>query len=96
MNFNWGEIHANSVVLVTACEYRPDGPTHQDGTAQRFCGDANIAVYDIAPHGSPSDPNEGVTFVVDIMWDNPLPICTDITVFDQPPVEVQYQEGAPH
>jgi len=30
-----------------------------------------------------------VTFVVKVDWGSPLPIVTDITVLDNPPIEVQ-------
>jgi hypothetical protein len=45
-------------------------------------------VQNIAPHGPPFDPNHGVTFVVNVDWPNPLTIVTDITLLDNPPVEV--------
>lgn len=91
LNFNWDAIQANSVVLVTASEYmagRP-GEVFQDQDNQRFIGAANITVANIAPHGPPWDPNQGVTFVVNVDWDEPLHIVTDITVLDDLPEIVQ-------
>ena len=49
-------------------------------------GAANITVMNISPHSTPEDPNNGVTFVVNVDWKEPLPIVTDITVFDETPV----------
>jgi len=93
MNFNWPPINANSVVLVTASEYDPAAPPDSDGSARRFVGAANIRVNNISPHGSPSDPNNGVTFDLEVDWATPLNVCTDITVLDNAP-QVFYVEGA--
>jgi hypothetical protein len=95
LNFNWGAINKESVVIVTASEYHGKGqPLFQGESDPRFVGAAAVRVDDIAPHGPPSDPNEGVTFAVTVDWPDPLPIVTDITVLDNPPVEVQYAAGA--
>jgi hypothetical protein len=96
LNVNWSAISANSVVLITASEYAPNGPEDSDGSAQRWCGDANIRVANVTPHGPPSDANRGVTFVVEIDWADPLPIVTDITLLDAPPIDVEYVGNAPH
>jgi hypothetical protein len=40
-------------------------------------------------HGPPFDPNHGVTFLVNIDW-QALTIVTDITVLDNPPIEVDH------
>jgi hypothetical protein len=34
-----------------------------------------------------------VTFVVDVDWGSPLHVVTDITVLDQPPVDIEVQRG---
>lgn len=81
MNFNWDAIEIDSVVLVSASEY--------DGRKARFVGDASIKVSNIAPHGPPWDSNKGVTFIVEVDWQSPLDVVTDITVLDAKPVEVQ-------
>lgn len=88
LNFNWDAIDNDSVVLVQASEYTPDGndPTH----SPRFVGAANITVANVAPHGPPYDVNHGVTFVVNVDWGAPLHIVTDITVLDAP-VDIEYQ-----
>ena len=85
LNFNWGAINHDSVVLITAAEYVVSTPPTNE---HRFIGAASITVENIAPHGPPFDPNHGVTFVVNIDWPNPLTIVTDITVLDHAPIEV--------
>jgi hypothetical protein len=85
LNFNWPAINHDSVVLVTAAEYQVAQPISNE---HRFVGAASITVENIAPHGPPFDPNHGVTFVVNIDWKSPLTIATDITLLDQPPIEV--------
>ena len=92
-NFNWPPINANSVVLVTASEYDPAAVPDADGSARRFVGAANIRVNNIAPHGPPSDPNQGVTFMLEVDFNRALNVCTDITVLDNAP-QVFYDEGA--
>jgi hypothetical protein len=89
LNFNWGEINSDSVVLVTASEYVPQ-PNSPPGTPlRRFVGDATIRVDDIAPHGPPFDNNHGVTFVVVVDFPNPVFVATDITLLDQTPFATQ-------
>src|SRR5262245_49107203 len=89
LNFNWGAIGSDSVVVVTASEYvhQDDHPPAAD--LQRFVGDATIRVDDIVPHGPPFDANQGVSFVVIVDFPQPLFIVTDITVFDDKPVDTQ-------
>jgi len=96
LNFNWGAIGRTSAVLVTVAEWHLDARGVQAGDRDytRFVGDATIRVANIAPHGPPSDPNNGVTFVVEVDYDEPLPIVTDITVLDESPVEVIHLENA--
>jgi hypothetical protein len=89
LNYNWPAIDQDSVVLVSVSEY--------DARHVRFIGAASITVDNIAPHGPPYDNNHGVTFVVSVDWDTPLPIVTDITVLDAKPIEVQtYQPPTPN
>ena len=80
LNFNWGAINHNSVVLVSAAEYNVDAAS--PATSPRFVGAANITVSNVCPHSPPYDPNHGVTFVVTVDWPQPLNIVTDITVLD--------------
>jgi hypothetical protein len=81
LNYNWPAIDQDSVVMVTASEYNP--------AHVRFIGAASITVANIAPHGPPYDPNHGVTFVVNVDFGSPLNLVTDITVFDNKPIETQ-------
>ena len=87
LNYNWPIINQDSVVIITAAEYTKQNPPSDD---YRFIGDANITVSNIAPHGPPYDPNHGVTFIVNIEWNGPVNVVTDITVLDNPPVEVDF------
>lgn len=87
LNFNWGAINHDSVVLISAAEYVTAVPSSNE---HRFIGAASITVENIAPHGPPFDPNHGVTFVVNVDWGAPLPIVTDITVLDSAPIEVDF------
>jgi hypothetical protein len=89
INVNWDLIDSDSVVVVTASEYVSVANPPPDANLQRFVGDATITVEDIAPHGPPFDANHGVSFVVNVTFPDPLFIVTDITVFDDKPVETQ-------
>jgi hypothetical protein len=91
LNFNWDAINHDSVVLITASEYKPNPP--DPAHSPRFVGAANIGVENISPHSPPFDPNHGVTVVVDVDWGSPLHVVTDITVLDQPPVDIEVQSG---
>jgi hypothetical protein len=90
LNFNWDAIDHDSVVLVSASEYRPNDadPKH----SPRFVGDATITVDNISPHGPPFDPNHGVTFVITVDWDSPLEVVTDIIVLDVKPIDKGWGE----
>ncbi|WP_211767095.1 hypothetical protein [Kutzneria sp. CA-103260] len=46
LNFNWGAINHDSVVLVTASEYAVTTPASDE---HRFIGAASITVENIAP-----------------------------------------------
>ena len=96
LNFNWDAIDSDSIVHVSASEYRAKGqPLFIGESEPRIVGAANVHVDNVSPHGpDEGDPNHGVTFVVNVDWDDPLPIVTDITVFGEKPIEVQYGEGA--
>jgi hypothetical protein len=87
LNLNWPIIDHDSVVLITASEYVETTPPSDE---HRFLGEAQITVENICPHGPPFDPNgnHGVEFYVNVTWDAPLNIVTDITVLDNKPVQV--------
>jgi hypothetical protein len=89
LNFNWDAIESDSVVLVTASEYVRLANPPPGTNMQRFVGDATIRVDDIAPHGPPFDTNRGVSFAVIVDFPKPLFIVTDITLFNDKPVETQ-------
>jgi hypothetical protein len=90
VNLNWDAISADSVVMVSASEYTANSQQLPDGSDQRFIGAADITVSNVTPHGPPFDPNHGVTFVVEVAWNSPLTICTDIAVIENAPDAVVY------
>ncbi|QEU90887.1 hypothetical protein [Streptomyces kanamyceticus] len=61
-------INANSTVVITASEV--------DGNGNRFVGSAPFQVDNIAPG------NGVVWFKINIGWGSPLPMRTDVTVFN--------------
>jgi hypothetical protein len=87
LNFNWDAIQPGSVVHVTACESAPR-PSHDPIFADEpmptdwVTGGANVTVHGVSPHKNP----DGVGFILTVDWDSPLPIVTDITVFDRPEI----------
>jgi hypothetical protein len=80
VNFNWPPIDAKSVVTISVSE----GDAHFGGFGDtldhisRRRGAAVMGIRNITPH------NGGVEFYVEIGWDSPLNIVTDITVHDPP------------
>ena len=90
VNLNWDAVNADSVVVVSASEYNPNSQQLPDGSDQRFVGAADVTVANVTPHGPPFDSNHGVTFVVEVGWDAPLTICTDIAVISNAPDQVIY------
>jgi hypothetical protein len=90
VNVNWDAISADSVVMVSASEYNSNSQMLPDGSDQRFVGAADVTVANVTPHGPPFDPNHGVTFVVEVGWNSPLTICTDIALISNAPDAVVY------
>jgi hypothetical protein len=90
VNLNWPAVSADSVVMVSASEYSSTSQKLPDGSHQRFVGAASVTVSNVTPHGPPFDPNHGVTFVVDVAWNAPLTICTDIALVNNAPESVVY------
>ncbi len=80
MNVNTPAVNDSSVVVVTASETRVVGnnPHH------RFMGDADVWVSNIAPHGPPFDPNNGVEWILHIDWPSDLDVLVDVTGLDSP------------
>jgi hypothetical protein len=87
-NFNWdGVITKESVVHISACEYDVN-ELNLFGVEgmHRSRGDAAISVKNVRPHGpNPGDTiTGGVEFFLEVDWDSPLLVATDISVFDDP------------
>jgi hypothetical protein len=83
-NFNWGGvINENSVIHIAASE----GDVNEGilsgalDAIGRTRGDATIYVKNIRPHPDQGGGG-GVEFYLQIDWNGPLNIVTDITVFD--------------
>ena len=87
LNFNWAAINADSVVVVAASEYARNAA--QADQSPRFIGEAPIRVSNVRPHGPPGDANNGVTFVVNVDWDEPLDVVTDIVIMGQAPSVIE-------
>lgn len=69
LNLNWGDIHCNSLVFVSASEF---GGGQQCG----FIGAARYTVHNIAPH-------EGqVSVRLNIEWDSPIRVHLDYLVIN--------------
>lgn len=64
----WNVIGVNSTVVITASEI--------DGNGNRFVGAASFQVSSIAPAAGV------VTFKINIDWSSPLPMRTDVVVFN--------------
>jgi hypothetical protein len=75
-----------SVVIVTASE-GDEGITSE--SPQRFVGLAPIGVDNIAPF------NGGVVFRIYVLWDEALPIWTDIFIADELPQGFIRADGIP-
>jgi hypothetical protein len=97
VNFNLpGIINYRSVVVVTAAEYNPlvvdlripvpgqTLPVAELDDRHRFIGAADIWVSNISPHGPNGPDPGGVSFVVHVNHPSPLPVVTDIILFDPP------------
>ncbi|MFJ7913160.1 hypothetical protein [Kitasatospora sp. NPDC096204] len=68
LQISWNVIGINSTVVITASEI--------DANGNRFVGAAPFQVSSIAPG------NGVVTFKINIGWNSPLPMRTDILVFN--------------
>ncbi|GAA0709841.1 hypothetical protein [Dokdonella soli] len=83
-NFNWGGvIDQNSVIHIAASEGVVDtgslfGPL---AAISRTRGDAPIYVKNVRPHGDDGGGG-GVEFYLQVDWNSPLNVVTDITVVD--------------
>ncbi|MBS0422524.1 MAG: hypothetical protein JSR66_32755 [Proteobacteria bacterium] len=85
-NFNWaGVIDAKSVVHISASEANPlpGGLGSPLDGISKHRGDATIYVKNVVPHADQGGGG-GVEFFVQVDYDHPLDIVTDITVEDPP------------
>jgi hypothetical protein len=93
-NFNWnGPITANSVVHISASECEiPSGNIFGAEGVPRTRGAAAIGVRNVRPHGPNQGDNisGGVEFYLQIDWESPLHVSTDITVLGEPE-QVQFR-----
>jgi hypothetical protein len=88
LTLTWPPIHRDSIVLISASEYRTNGIEAGVPVIDRYIGDAEIRIGGIAPE-------EGVVhFVVTVDWKSPLDIAVDFVVLDPPPLMVDAGSGA--
>jgi hypothetical protein len=81
-NVNWGPIHEDSTVIITACEIdlrREGGGGKTPG--RPFLGAANVYVSNVAPH-NPEGGDGGVGFVTHAEWGSPIDLAVTITVLE--------------
>jgi hypothetical protein len=72
----WQQVTRKSVVLISAAEANPPELGAFTFVPSRFVGDAVFSVENIAPQDG------SVIFVIDVRWPDPLPLWTDVTLFD--------------
>jgi hypothetical protein len=84
VTLDYPNITANSVVHISVCEYRS---TPLANVFERFIGDATISVANIQPRDG------GVSFLLNIGWNAPLTVATDITFSDDPLEFIGVDEG---
>jgi hypothetical protein len=88
VNFNWdGVITPQSVVHISACECKfPEGGIFGAESVILHRGLAPIWVKNVRVHGpNPGDTiTGGVEFFIQVDWDTPLDVATDITVMGTP------------
>ncbi len=65
-----------------------------DSDHARSFGDAMVSVADIAPGCPPADPNPEVRFVVEVDWEDALPVRTDIARLDDVLVQFVHRGNA--
>jgi hypothetical protein len=82
-NFDWDEIHHDSVVVITASEGDPPVTTM---SPERRVGAAPIYVMNVAPYDG------GVVFAVRIDWEEPIGLWTTITVFERTEIWLRMPE----
>jgi hypothetical protein len=84
----WPPIHRDSIVLISASEYRTLGIQGGTPVIDRYLGDAEVIVSNIAPE-------EGiVSFYITVDWKAPLNIAVDFVIIDPPGLMVDAGSGA--
>lgn len=79
-NHNFGPIHQNSAIIITACEFHFFGGVF--GAAGRpLLGEANVYVTNIGPH-DPEGGDGGVEFHIHADWPTPIDVMVTITVLE--------------
>lgn len=95
INVDWPHVDSTSTLLDSACEWHTNANRDpQDHDCARLVDDATIRDENGAPHGPPPDPNHGVTFMVEVDWEDALPMRTDITLLDNVPAQFAPPENA--
>ena len=76
-------VNTTSVAIITAAEYSPElVPPNHPNERRRNLGDANIWVSNVSVHGDDGTPNDGVEFIINVDFPNPLFVVVDITLLD--------------
>jgi hypothetical protein len=88
LTLTWLPIHRNSIVLISASEYRQIGVQGDTPVIDRFLGDAPISINNIAPE-------EGVVnFYITIDYKTPIDVAADFVIIDPPANMVDASSGA--
>jgi hypothetical protein len=88
LTLTWPPIHSDSIVLISASEYRTLGVQNGVPVIDRFIGDAEIQLSNIAPE-------EGiVSFIVTIDFKSPINVAVDFLILDPPNLMVDAGSGA--
>jgi hypothetical protein len=82
-NLQISGVNTTSVAIITAAEYSPEFvPPNHPNERRRHLGDANIWVSNVSVHGDDGTPNNGVEFIINVDWPDPLFVVVDITILD--------------
>jgi hypothetical protein len=88
LTLTWLPIHRDSIVLISASEYRQIGVQGDTPVIDRFLGDAPISINNIAPE-------EGVVnFYITIDYKTPIDVAVDFVIIDPPANMVDASSGA--
>jgi hypothetical protein len=88
LTLTWLPIHRDSIVLISASEYRQIGVQGDTPVIDRFLGDAPISINNVAPE-------EGVVnFYITIDYKTPIDVAVDFVIIDPPANMVDASSGA--